>query len=139
MKISDYQKKKRRDLIATNDKFQNQRTFPARKCQGCGSTRHHNKSRSTACPAWGQKCHKCGIQNHFASQCRRSMVNEIRDLANLTKFMKIISPLSLTSNLCKLSIRKKMRKLSEKSFAFTLNFLRALISINYEQKIIMKR
>ena len=80
MKISDYQKKKRRELFENKDKPRAQRGFPSRiKCQGCGSTRHQNKSRSAACPAWGQKCHNCGKMNHFASQCKGDIAHEIRE------------------------------------------------------------
>ena len=37
-------------------------------CNFCGGNHPQQKER---CPAWGQKCHKCGGRNHFASKCRK--------------------------------------------------------------------
>ena len=40
----------------------------------CGRTGHRNsmQERSKKCPAFGKKCTKCGINNHFANVCRQS-------------------------------------------------------------------
>ena len=44
------------------------------ECGNCG--RHHRKRE---CPAFGQRCRKCGKKNHFQAQCR----SKNRNVANL--------------------------------------------------------
>ena len=43
-------------------------------CCYCGRTGHGSsmQERSKKCPAFGRKCTKCGINNHFANICRQS-------------------------------------------------------------------
>ena len=43
-------------------------------CCYCGRTGHGSRiqERSKKCPAFGKKCTKCGINNHFANVCRQS-------------------------------------------------------------------
>lgn len=36
-------------------------------CKFCGRRHPRNKN---LCPAYGSKCQKCGLANHFASKCR---------------------------------------------------------------------
>ena len=89
MRVSEYQKKKRFDSQATSNSkvpygksFQGnkyQKPKPTFQCSGCGSFKHGSKNRAELCPAWGSKCHNCGIPNHFASRCRKPKVQEIRD------------------------------------------------------------
>ena len=47
---------------------------PPPTCGYCGRTGHRNsrQERSKKCPAFGKKCTKCGITNHFANVCRQS-------------------------------------------------------------------
>ncbi|XP_028177969.1 uncharacterized protein LOC114365564 [Ostrinia furnacalis] len=45
--------------------------FSCRRCQ----TRHGPR----ACPAFGKKCNKCGLENHFAASCRvKKKVQEVK-------------------------------------------------------------
>ena len=39
-------------------------------CSGCGKANHRSNEREQKCPAWGKKCFKCGLMNHFSSVCR---------------------------------------------------------------------
>ena len=39
-------------------------------CYNCGGTWPHGKGKK--CPAYGKKCNKCGVRNHFAAQCKKS-------------------------------------------------------------------
>ena len=41
--------------------------FPMIDCKFCG--RRHPKNKNL-CPAYGSKCQKCGLSNHFANKCR---------------------------------------------------------------------
>lgn len=43
-------------------------TQPPVKCRGCGSMGHQQ---GPSCPARGRSCLKCGIKNHFQSECRQ--------------------------------------------------------------------
>ena len=51
----------------TRENDQGQRYGEVRECRQCGRT---HKPRQ--CPAYGQKCLKCGLLNHFARRCRNS-------------------------------------------------------------------
>eukprot|EP00731_Ephydatia_muelleri_P024692 Em0016g963a len=51
----------------TRENDQGQRYGEVRECRQCGRT---HKPRQ--CPAYGQKCLKCGLPNHFARRCRNS-------------------------------------------------------------------
>lgn len=86
MRVSEYKARKRVSM-GTIPKMQSNTQQPGyynRRCTGCGSnSNHNNKSRSSACPAWGQKCHNCGVQNHFASQCRKKNVHEVREKSDM--------------------------------------------------------
>ena len=46
---------------------------PKRRCNGCGRSSHpEGKGLSREeCPAFGQTCHTCGQDNHFAKVCSR--------------------------------------------------------------------
>lgn len=45
-------------------------------CNGCGAAPH--VKRQLQCPAWGQRCHLCQRENHFASVCRsKSQVQHV--------------------------------------------------------------
>ena len=46
-------------------------------CQRCG--RKHDKAK---CPAYGEKCRKCGKPNHFAIVCRSQPARPIPDENN---------------------------------------------------------
>ena len=41
--------------------------FPMIDCKFCGRRHPRNKN---LCPAYGSKCQKCGLANHFAKKCR---------------------------------------------------------------------
>ena len=76
--VKDFQQHKSNRGVAMSATINEIRTFK-RKGQGsrartrskgkiCGKcgTSHPPKE----CPAWGKKCHKCGNNNHFSTQCR---------------------------------------------------------------------
>ncbi|RUS74671.1 hypothetical protein EGW08_017577 [Elysia chlorotica] len=50
---------------------------PASLCNYCGKPGHGQgkQERAKKCPAYGRKCTKCGIPNHFANVCRQTSRN----------------------------------------------------------------
>ena len=59
----------------------------SKTCIGCSSTQHGQFERSVKCPAWGQKCKNCGIQNYYARVCLhhndKSKVSDIYLIAHV--------------------------------------------------------
>lgn len=65
------------------------------ECKFCGKT--HEKSKQK-CPAFGQKCRKCGRENHFAIKCkakpdqrRKKQVHKITTESESDEFEEILS------------------------------------------------
>ena len=84
MRFSDYRYKRsnRNSKPSFQKPAQQAEKVTRSSCRGCGSRSHGAYNRSTACPAWGQTCHICGIRNHFASVCNnkdKQHVSEIKD------------------------------------------------------------
>ena len=44
-------------------------------CGYCGRKGKHNSLED--CPAWGERCGKCGKKNHFAKDCRQKSNNSV--------------------------------------------------------------
>ena len=91
-RISEYKRQNR-------DHSSHKETQPdksSRPCPGCGSHFHGQKGqndRSQKCPAWGRKCQKCKIPNHFARVCRQKPSEEANALiARVTHHNPIASP-----------------------------------------------
>lgn len=68
-------------------------------------TRCSTKHRRRECPAWGKKCNKCGILNHFASSCKTKHVRSVQvnqdsdsDCFEL-HHLRVVSSLQSTNNL----------------------------------------
>ena len=55
--------------------FRNQQQLSSEKqattCSGCGSADHNGQPRERECPAWGERCWKCGKFNHFGRVCQQ--------------------------------------------------------------------
>ena len=49
--------------------------FPMIDCKFCGRRHPRNKN---LCPAYGSKCQKCGLANHFAKKCRTKETRQPR-------------------------------------------------------------
>ena len=49
--------------------------FPMIDCNLCGRRHPRNKN---LCPAYGSKCQKCGLANHFAKKCRTKETKQPR-------------------------------------------------------------
>lgn len=52
-----------------NTEFEQKKTFKCSRCQ----TKHGPRE----CPAFGKKCGKCGIENHFAVSCRVKSIRNV--------------------------------------------------------------
>ena len=66
MAVDDLKKQKSKRMGQTrSDKQPDGESQPKYICNNCG--KQHAKRQ---CPAYGQKCHKCGKLNHFAKYCR---------------------------------------------------------------------
>ena len=61
----------------------------SKTCIGCSSNQHGQFERSVKCPAWGQTCKNCGIQNYYARVCLRhndkSKVSDIYLIAHVSE------------------------------------------------------
>jgi hypothetical protein len=93
-KVSGYRKSQRGRSPVKGNPSPGRRSFKKRRftsprpgdvnrhneCRGCGKP-SHGKEKTMArkdCPAFGKKCHNCGMENHFTTVCeRRSRLSHI--------------------------------------------------------------
>ena len=74
----------------------NVHTQQAVKCKFCDGSHPLQKDK---CPAWGQKCRKCGGRNHYAKCCRKTeKINQIADQSDTDSDVEFIG--SVRENVC---------------------------------------
>lgn len=58
------------------NKHTHPRTKHSRNCRNC-----NQKHPIKPCPAWGNKCCKCGLYNHYDSCCPNNTISERREVS----------------------------------------------------------
>ena len=76
-RVSQYKQTKLGGGGGANVNKQHRKSSP-QPCTGCGGVHTIPYKRQEVCPAWGKKCAKCGVANHFARVCKNGSARQIQ-------------------------------------------------------------